>query len=114
MTRATSYPAGILLESQELPEYRRFKQTLPSRLSAHCASAFGIVEIVAGLAKAEGCDTNQEGWMGYTPLGWAACYGHEEVVEMLLERDEINPNKPNDASAKHRPGVLSGIGTREW
>ena len=32
--------------------------------------------------------------MGDTPLLWAAKEGHEEVVRALLERNDINPNKP--------------------
>jgi len=45
----------------------------------------------------EGRDTHQEYFMGpgSTPLAWAALYGHQEVVEILLGRDDINPNKPN-------------------
>ena len=34
--------------------------------------------------------------MGNTPLGWAAGNGHEGVVEILLCRDDINPNKPDE------------------
>ena len=32
--------------------------------------------------------------MGDTPLAWAAGNGHEEVVKILLGRDDIDPNKP--------------------
>jgi len=31
---------------------------------------------------------------GSTPLAWAACNGHEEVVTILLERDDVTPDKP--------------------
>ena len=34
--------------------------------------------------------------MGYTPLAWAALNGHEEVVRILLERDDIDPDKPDE------------------
>jgi len=34
------------------------------------------------------------GWS--TALSWAAEKGHEQVVEMLLGNQEVNPEKPND------------------
>ena len=61
----------------------------------HCASLFGIVEIVAGLVKAEGCDINQMDFSGSTPLYWAARNGHEGVVKTLLGRDGVDPDKPD-------------------
>jgi len=60
----------------------------------HCASIFGIDEIVAGLVEVEGCDINQNDCAGNTPLVWAALNGHEGVVEILLGRDGVNPEKP--------------------
>jgi len=33
---------------------------------------------------------------GRTPLYFAARYGHEGVVAMLVELDEIDPNAPDD------------------
>jgi len=62
----------------------------------HCASVFGIVEIVASFVEAESCDTNEEDCMGHTPLMWAARNGHEKVVGILLGRGDINPEKPTD------------------
>jgi len=67
------------------------KPTLLSGL--HCASAFGIDEIVAGLAEVEGCDIDQGDDFGHTPLMWAAGGGNEGVVEILLGRYYANPNK---------------------
>ena len=29
---------------------------------------------------------------GQTPLSWAAEYGHEGVVKILLEREDVNPD----------------------
>src|SRR5207253_9745706 len=49
----------------------------------HCASFFGIVEIVSGLVEVEGCDINQKDCSDNTPLVWAALNGHEGVVEVL-------------------------------
>ena len=61
----------------------------------HCASVFGIVEVVAGLVEAKGSDINQIDCAGNTPLVWAALNGHEGVVKILLGRDDVNPNKPD-------------------
>jgi len=62
----------------------------------HCASFFGIVEIVAVLVQMEGCDINQIDSQGNTPLIWAAKNGHEGVVKILLARDDVNPYKPDN------------------
>ena len=35
----------------------------------------------------------KKGSMRYTPLWWAAENGHEEVVRILLGRDDIDPDK---------------------
>jgi len=86
----------ILLEADEM---YRFAVDFgnPSLFSGlHCASFFGIVEIVACLLAVEGCDINQEGHIGNTPLAWAAFNGHEGVVEILLGRDDVNPDQPNN------------------
>jgi len=69
------------------------KHSLSSGL--HCASFFGIVEIVAGLMEVEDCDINQIDCIGSTPLFWAALNGQEEVVKILLGRDDVNPDKPD-------------------
>ena len=61
----------------------------------HCASIFGIDEIVASLVEVEGCDINQIDCLGNTPLVWAAHNGHERVVKILLGRDDVNPDKPD-------------------
>ena len=64
----------------------------------HYASFFGIVEVVAGLVEMEGCDINQVDRGGSTPLVWAARNGHEGVVKILLSRDDVNPDKPDNSS----------------
>ena len=61
----------------------------------HCASFFGIVEIVAALIEV-GCYDINEDFSGCTPLSWAACNGHEGTVKFLLGRGEVNPDKPDN------------------
>ena len=49
----------------------------------HCASFFGIVEVVATLIEMECYDINEGDFLGYTPLAWASRNGHEEVVKQI-------------------------------
>ena len=62
----------------------------------HCASFFGISEVVAALLEMEYYDVNARDFMGYTPLAWAALTGHAEVVEMLLGQREVKPYMPDN------------------
>ena len=62
----------------------------------HCASIFVIDEIVVSPVEVEGCGIKQKESMRDTPLGWAARNGHEEVVRVLLSRDDIDPDKPGE------------------
>ena len=65
-----------------------------SRFSGiHCASFFGIVEVVAALIEMGGSDIDGGDNLDCTPLSWAAYNGHEEVVKILLGRGEVNLNK---------------------
>jgi len=61
----------------------------------HCASLFGIVELVTALVEMKCYDINRGDSGGYTPLAWAAHSGHEGVVKILLECEEINPDQPD-------------------
>jgi len=54
----------------------------------HCAAYIGCVEI-------NKWDVEATGGIGNTALAWAARKGQEEVVRILLKRDEVNPNTPD-------------------
>ena len=69
--------------------------TLSPFSGLHCASFFGIVEVVAGLLEIECYDINEGDFSGCGPLAWAARNGHAGVVKILLGRGEINPDKPD-------------------
>jgi len=84
----------VLLEAQELrSNYLKYDKSFPFS-GLHCASLFGIDEIVAGLVEAEDCDINQRDSSDNTPLVWAAWNGHEGVVKILLGRGDVIPSKP--------------------
>jgi len=86
----------FLLESQQDTSYD-IDFNKPYLFSGlHCASHFGIVEIVTSLIEVEGCDINQRDCVDNTPLVWAALNGHERVVEILLGQGDISPDKPGE------------------
>ena len=58
----------------------------------HGAAFLGIVEIFAAVLQMKKWDVNSRDSASCTPLIWAAISGHEEVVKMLLERGDANPD----------------------
>ena len=86
----------ILLEAQKMYWYAMDFDRPPLFSGLHCASFFGIVEMVAGLVEMEGCDISQTDFIGNTPLHWAAWNGHGGVVKVLLGRDGVSPDKQNN------------------
>ena len=111
----------LLFIEQLVPDLANNCYEIPPFSGLHCASFFGIVEVVAALIEMECCDINGEDLIGFTPLTWAARNGHEEVVKILLEREEANPNKPNHqgetplshAGRKGHEGVVKILLERE-
>jgi len=95
--------------------------TCPSFSGIHCASFFGIVEVVVALIEVGDSDLNGEGCWDCTPLSWAARNGHEEVVKVLLGREEVKPDKADrvgqtplwEAAAKGHEGVVKILLARE-
>ena len=77
------------------PDYAKGWGSYSPFSGLHCASFFGIVELVTALLE-KGCyDINKEDFSGCTPLGWAAHNGHEKVVKILLGQEEVNPDVPD-------------------
>ena len=62
----------------------------------HCVSYFGIPDVVNALIEMNRWDVNQRDRLGMTPLVWAAMYGHEEVVGLLLQQKHIQPDQPDE------------------
>ena len=61
----------------------------------HCISYFGIAEVTIDLIRTNRWDVNQIDSAGTTPLMWAARYGHEKVVKLLLRQKHTQPDIPN-------------------
>jgi len=79
----------------------------------HCASFFGIIEVVAGSMEMECYDINGRDFSGSTPLAWVAHNGHVGAVKGLLEWDDINPDKPDNSG--RTPLLIAARGdVRKW
>ena len=61
----------------------------------HCVSYFGIAGVVIDLIRMKKWDVNQRDSAGLTPLMWAARFGREEVVKLLLQQDHTEPDIPH-------------------
>ena len=56
----------------------------------HGAAFLGIAETVSTMLEMKEWDANAYDCMGMTALMWAAREGHEEVVKVLLQREDVN------------------------
>jgi len=59
----------------------------------HAVSFLGIVEIVADVSGMKEWDVNSSDCMWNTALTWAASKGYEVIVKVLLDQENVNPNK---------------------
>ena len=59
----------------------------------HGVAFLGIGGIFSTVLEMKEWDVNANDCMGMTALTWAAGRGHEEVVNILLEREDINPDQ---------------------
>ena len=66
----------------------------------HGASFLGIVEMTGAVLEMKEWDVNATDSMGTTALIWAAVKGHEGVVKLLLEQEEVNPNQADTACGR--------------
>lgn len=53
--------------------------------AAHLAAFFGLTRLLAGMVTSNMIEIDIQDHVGRTPLSWATAYGHEELVNMLLE-----------------------------
>jgi len=59
----------------------------------HGGAFLGIVEILSTVLEMKKWDVNASDCMGMTALTWASGRGHEEVVKVLLDQEDTNPDK---------------------
>ena len=65
----------------------------------HCLAYLGLDEIaIAWLEGEPGCSADAADGQGRTPLMWAAEYGHEAMVKLLLGRKDVNPDSRDNYS----------------
>ena len=84
-----------ILSPEDSPE-----ANAPSQFTGlHCASFFGIVNIMTDLLGMIGGDANRRDSAGITPLAWAARGGHEEAMELLLRQESVSPDKSDNCGS---------------
>ena len=75
----------------------------------HYASIFGLVEVARALTMNTGIDINGMDETGATPLLWATMSGQEATVKLLLELNDIVPDRP-DHSGRTPMSWAAGTG----
>jgi len=95
LTRYDNHISSTLL-FDKIRGYRYSQPTQNLFTGLHCASYFGMDEMVAALIEAQDCDINQGDCRGVTPLILAAREGNQGAVSLLLAQDGIDPDKPDD------------------
>ena len=84
----------------------------------HGASYLGCVEITAAILETNKRDVQAIDFNGNTAIAWAARRGHEGVVKLLLEQNEINPDTADNeygrtpllwAAKNGHEGVVRGL-----
>ena len=68
----------------------------------HGVAFLGIEGIVSAVLEMKEWDLNACDCIGVTALAWASIKGNEEVVKMLLEREDVNPH-PVDTESGRTP-----------
>ena len=79
----------------------------------HAVVFLEALELVAPVLKMKEWDVNAVDCTGSTPLAWAARGGQNEVVGVLLERLDVNPNKADTKYGRTPLSWAAGIGHEE-
>ena len=88
------YVTQVMMASDN--DYDDYSQIFPKQVTAiHLAAYFGLEEVIMELLNG-GHLPDLKDSNGCTPLSWAVEYGHEAVVKLLVERDDVEVNSEND------------------
>ena len=84
----------LLLHGLDICFGRRLSRVAPTGFTGlHGVAFLGIVEIAVAVLNMKRWDANAVDCTGGTALTWAAIRGHEGVIKMILEREDVNPNQ---------------------
>ena len=87
---------ALLLYEARLREEPFSLEDIPRGFTGlHCAAYHGCVEIMIALLELNKWDVQTTDFNGNTAITWAARWGHEEAVKVLLAQDDINPDQMN-------------------
>ena len=107
-----NHVAANLLFEQILGPGDSLEANAPSPFGRlHCASFFGMADIMTGLLGMSCCDANQGDPAGITPLTWAVRGGELEAVELLLRQEAVSADKPDNTG--DTPLVWAAYGGHE-
>jgi len=88
----SDYTPGELRRRSTIPEYLNSRTPF---FALHCVSYFGIAKLAIDLIRTKKWDVNQRDSAGLTSLIWAARYGCEQVVELLLQQKDTQSDMPD-------------------
>ncbi|MCJ1272183.1 hypothetical protein MMC22_012091 [Lobaria immixta] len=75
---------------------QRYSQNVPRQMTGvHLTAWFGLVHMTSKLIR-NGFPSDRKNEYGQTPLSYAAKYGHEAVVKLLMERDDVETDSKDN------------------
>jgi hypothetical protein len=93
-----------------------YSRSFPNRTTGlHLTARYGLLYLTERILMGKHGDTNvradSEDGYGRTPLSWAAVGGHEAVVKLLVERDDVEADSRDNYS--WTPLSLAAVGGHE-
>ena len=92
------------------PHYYNWREGPTGFSGLHGVSFLGIAEIVTAVLEMKEWDVNATDCLGSTALTWAAMKGNGEVVKILLNRGDVNPDQPDTRCDRTPLSWASGRG----